>query len=1435
MQTIRTTKGLGVAAAITLLVLGLILASIMATRGQDNDRGIVADLISRALSTPSSQVSIGEVSGALSSDVTIRNISIADRDGVWLELDVARLVWRRTALLFRRLEIERLEVGALTIHRQPVPSQDQEKVSDQPIFPELPVKIEVQAFALKQLTLGEPLLGTAARLGATGTASLGDPSEGLRFLIDARRLDAPGSFGARLSYVPSSGDLNMAVMLNEPEGGILVRALGLPEQPPANLNLEGNGTLEDFDAKLAFAAGKRIGAEGSARLARQGDARQLTLDLAARVEGLLPEAAQPVFADVTQLNAGVRFADDGTVTVKPLSVVSQLARMDIAGELSAKGIADFTMAVRSIPNAKDRVATDDVELGSLTFDATVRGEWTGPQVEAQLALRNGVLPQGRIRQLDARFEAKPSGSVTEKGTSVPMSATVDAKGIRASDPALARAIGSSLSLEMAGTSQDGIVDVETLRLRTETARADFKGRIGGPRIEGRANVEAPDLARFGDVAGLDLRGALNLRADLEGVPDESRISAALDGRVTKFASGLSAVDGLAGQTVTLNGVVRTLPDGGFGFQDLNLRGAHASARLNGDATSEAAAIDATATIPDLRRADPRLTGRAQMRARITGTLERPDADATIDIADATALKRPIPSLVLRMEASDITGLIDARATLTGTIDRSKASGTFELARQREGGWRLGNLDLRIGSVSARGALATDALGLADGKLVIAARDLNDLSPLVLTPMAGRLDADVALSAVEGGQGAIVKANGRGIRFGEAAIERLDANLTVTDAWRRPVIDGNVSVDRAEVAGETISQVRLVSRGTPQGSDISLDAKARGFDVAARGRIVPADDIRLELASLSARRDRHRLSLAKPATLTLTDDGVVIRGFVLSLDNGTIAIDGRAGSTFDLAVAARAVPLSAADIVQPGLGLSGTLNAEAKVSGTAEAPAGSWQLSIARLSAPQTRDSGLPAIDIKGSGNLAKGRSTVNATLNAPGAGSMQVSGSVPLQGTGDLDLALKGRIDLAVANAQLAASGRRLAGRADVDLRVGGSTAQPLVNGGITISDARFDDATFGVQLTAINGRITARGETIGIERLSARTPNGGTIAVSGQVEVDPAAGMPGTIRIAGQRAALVSHQWAEMVASLNVTISGPLIRDPQISGRIDIASLDLTVPERLPSTSRPLPGTRHIAPPPHVRAVLAARSRAEQRADRAPPFDASLDLTLSAPNRVFVRGRGIDAELGGQLRLTGRLSDPITNGAFSLRRGRLSIIGTRLDFTRGDITFAGGLTPNLDFLAETRAGDVTAYIAVTGSATQPSFAFSSSPDLPQDEVLSRILFSKASGSLSPFQALQLAQAAAQFAGAGGPDTFEQIRRSLGVDTIDISTGTSGDPTVGVSRAINNRVSVGVRAGSSTEDTGVTLDIDLTRRLRLQGAAYGNGNTSLGIGAEIEY
>ena len=101
--------------SVLLVAAAIFLALTLGTKSDEADKGFLSDLISRALSTPSTRVPIGDVEGALSSDATIRNITISDKDGVWFRLDRVRFVWRRLALLSRRLEIDKLEIGKLEI------------------------------------------------------------------------------------------------------------------------------------------------------------------------------------------------------------------------------------------------------------------------------------------------------------------------------------------------------------------------------------------------------------------------------------------------------------------------------------------------------------------------------------------------------------------------------------------------------------------------------------------------------------------------------------------------------------------------------------------------------------------------------------------------------------------------------------------------------------------------------------------------------------------------------------------------------------------------------------------------------------------------------------------------------------------------------------------------------------------------------------------------------------------------------------------------------------------------------------------------------------------------------------------------------------------------------------------------------------------------
>ncbi|KAA2236039.1 translocation/assembly module TamB domain-containing protein [Salinarimonas soli] len=1423
------------AGAVALLALAVVVVTVQPGRAQ-TDQGVLAGLISRLLSTPATRVSIGAVEGVLSSNAVIRDIRISDRDGVWLSVDRARLNWSRTALLRGRLQVDALEIDRIDLPRRPLPAEGEPPPSGDPILPELPVKVVVERFALGELALGAPVLGTPARLQAQGRATLGAPSEGLDLVFAATRRDAPGRLSIELAYVPQTARLRLDLVHDEPAGGLAARLLDLPGLPPVALKASGEGPLGAFAARLDFTAGPTIGAQGEARIARAGTAYRATLGLAAQIAGLVPPAVAPVFAGTTRLDGGAAFGDDGSVRLEGIGLASSLATLDVNGTVAPDRTLDLRVAGRALPEAANAVRPGEVALAELSLDLALRGPPLAPRVDGTIVAGGVRLPDLSLDRLDARLASSPEGNAATPDR-FRFEVTADARGLALKDRDLGRAVGLRASLKARGTVDlEGVASVESARIETPTGEADFEGRVGTGVLAGTVRARLPSLEPLSGLAGSPLRGSARLTVGLTGSP--SRVAARVDGELDGFSSRRPALDGLVGRSVTLAGLVRRLPDG-FAVEGLRVNGANVEAVLDGRATAADADLGLRLSIPDLARLDPAIqAGRARVEARLTGGLDRPDVTATARLQNVRALDRPIPRLDLEVRGTDLTGALSARVSLDGEVSGKRAAGRLAIARPSPSGpLRLDDLDLAIGSVTLRGGVGVGPDGLATGQVALKAGNLDDLSPLVLTRLAGSIDAAVALSVREGVQVARIDAKGARLRLGTTELRALTADVEARDPLGQPRIDGRIAAESLAVAGQTFSRVRLEAQSRGASTAFDVTGAAQGFDLEARGTLTPAGTgNRVDLAAFQARRGAQRLSLANPASLVLDRGSVRIADLTLALGSGRLTVAGTAGAALDLDVRAVRVPLAAAEIVSPGLGLSGTLDGTARVTGTAASPTGTYQLAIQGLVAPQLREAGLGPLTVRAEGRLLDERASVQASIDAPRAGRLEVTGSVPLAATGNLDLAARGRIDLAVANAALGATGQRLAGNAAVDLAIRGDAARPDVTGAVTLEGAAFDDPLRGIRITGIRGRLAARGDNLVLEGVEAATPNGGTLAASGRVTLDPGAGFPGEIAITGRRAQLASGPEATAVADLDLTLGGPLARSPRIAGRIDLVTLDLSVPDRLPTTQRPLPGTRHVAPPPQAAARLKLERRRRDAAGGkgAAPFAAALDLTIVAQNRIFVRGRGIEAELGGELRLTGTTRDVAAVGAFDLRRGRLDILGQRLSFTRGRLDFTGDLTPSLDFVAETQAADITARIAVTGPASRPDFAITSDPDLPQDEVLSRLLFRRAAGGLTPGQALQLAQAVATLSGGGG-GAFEQLRRSLGVDSLDITTGAGGGPAIGASRYISDRLRVGVRAGTRPEETGVTVDVDITRRLKLQGEAGADGSGSVGIAAEWEY
>jgi len=237
-----------------------------------------------------------------------------------------------------------------------------------------------------------------------------------------------------------------------------------------------------------------------------------------------------------------------------------------------------------------------------------------------------------------------------------------------------------------------------------------------------------------------------------------------------------------------------------------------------------------------------------------------------------------------------------------------------------------------------------------------------------------------------------------------------------------------------------------------------------------------------------------------------------------------------------------------------------------------------------------------------------------------------------------------------------------------------------------------------------------------------------------------------------------------------------------------------------------------------------------------APVEPVTLQIALDAPGQLFVRGHGVTSEWRGHVDIGGTTAGPILTGQLSVNNGTIDLLGQNFNIDRGTVTFGGGTTidPVLDVQASATASSVTAQVNVSGTANSPKLALTSTPVLPQDEILSRVLFGSNVGSLTPSQGLQLAAAAAQLA-QGGPGIMDRVRSKIGLDRLDLSGGGSNPngtqgadkgTTVSGGKYIANGVFVGVAQGVGANSSQAKVEVEITPNISVNstfGTASGSG------------
>jgi translocation and assembly module TamB len=235
------------------------------------------------------------------------------------------------------------------------------------------------------------------------------------------------------------------------------------------------------------------------------------------------------------------------------------------------------------------------------------------------------------------------------------------------------------------------------------------------------------------------------------------------------------------------------------------------------------------------------------------------------------------------------------------------------------------------------------------------------------------------------------------------------------------------------------------------------------------------------------------------------------------------------------------------------------------------------------------------------------------------------------------------------------------------------------------------------------------------------------------------------------------------------------------------------------------------------------------------------MDVAIHAPQEILVQGRGLDADMGGDLHLSGTTDVPFVSGGFDLQRGSVSVGGSKLNFTAGRVSFNGAglknkIDPTLDFTAQSTVVGVTATLRITGLADAPQFEFTSSPVQPQDEIMALLLFGTPAAQLSALQLAQVGATLAIMSGVGGDsgvNPLVKLQKSLGLDRLSVGAGTTnttaGPSNSGASieagRYISKRVYIEAKQ-STTGTSQLEADVDLTKHLKLQ-TRLGNGTASV--------
>lgn len=1301
----------------------------------DIGRGVAESWI-EALSVSGQSIELEGLTGDLLGRLTVDRLEVSDAEGIWLSADELTVSWSPWSFLGGHLNIDEVTSQRLSILRHPelVTSETDDGASGGLPFDTL----TLERLTLIEIELADGVAGQAAFYSAEGSLRQAGDEGRLGAVISAMRsegdrLDVDLSWGA--DDVPLTGTAD----LSAPAGGMLAALLRLGPDQSMTVDLNAEGTFSDWTAQA------QVDIDGQAALvmrARRSDGSE-TLD--AEID-LSPHPLTQALAERigAALTVTASRSESGPLQA---DLETPALQVSVRGEDTARlpGIASIDASTTS---AELLIGRDDIRLDELRLTGIL--DRTGPGG----ATFDGEIFAGALAYADWSA-ASLAGPVTfrQNGDTVGLVTRLSTSGFVGPE-AVSGFLGHAprLALDLSSNLNSGRSTVSTLALDfpglSLVAAGDVQTDLSTIDLEGRLAVNGPVLGVA--PVSADIGWSANAKAgDRPQLITEANVSnlPALPGPVSSWATETGRMS--------------------------------LTASLAADGTVHIDEVEASS-------GETVLTGAGSIDA--AGLLSGAFNLSAPGLADASLTSAPI----------------EANLAFSGQPQQLDVSLNAQAANLTVQGTRLDNLD--VSTVAEwTGALAGVAELTAE----------TDAAPVTLQTAYSISDAGWSVSDFEGQWAALMARADVSGAFG--TLESLSGMATISGSAPTLLPAESVQID-ASILGDTISIDAMtggLSMGALSGADLTLTAAGTLADVAFQlgienGDLVVSDiqrplaltatgNVSDLLAGVSAldlvaslQLGRFDVTTSAPLTLEQTENG---RRMSFALEGFGGSANGRVETSPDGAVVDAAwagLDVEALAALASQIGPRGQVGGTLVLDTTAPEPSGHINAELSGI----VDEAGRPLpLGLTLLGAIAGNELTLNLTDRDSDEITVDGQARLPLDLRGGplglptwsgapliFDLGVTGEIEPLVAVAM--PQGLGLAGQADIALEGSWPAPENPLTGYANLSDGRFEDGGLGFILDDIAAEVTFTTQAVELQALSARSPNGGDVSGQGRFAFD---GSTNSLVISANRLRLLDQR------GLRATASGDLSLDTNESGfaltgdlTVDRADIDL---DRLPSQTSF--ATLDVVFPEDVPTAETEPSPETNRVFQ-------LDVDVSAPGRLFVSGSGLDAELSLDSKVTGTLEDLRIVGRANIIRGDFDFAGKRFVFQDSVIRVDGDVSSaELDIQATRSTDLLDAVINITGSVERPEIQLTSTPELPEDEVLSRVLFGRSPAELSPLQTAQLAVALAGLSGGGGPNLLGDLEDTLGLDTLDVNFSETGGTTVTTGRYLSDDVYLELETGAS--------------------------------------